>query len=171
MKHRKLCKKNLYPKVSLRMWFITHLNTFAHVWACARAIARLSWKSLYNSLRLSFTNIQCLCSNFVDCESFLESNCPDILALYEKNLDTLFYEASFSWGCSVSLYIYLPYTHIMNNVVMAGLVCVCLCVCVFPSTVEASPDWNKTINAMPEIRPAMLCWGNHFVSSTFITIS
>ena len=32
-----------------------------------------------NSLKLSFTNIRGLCSNFVDCESFLESNTPDIL--------------------------------------------------------------------------------------------
>ena len=35
----------------------------------------------HNSLQLSFTNIRGLCSNFVDCESFLESNSPDILAL------------------------------------------------------------------------------------------
>ena len=35
----------------------------------------------HNSLKLSFTNIQDLHSNFVDCESFLESNPPDILAL------------------------------------------------------------------------------------------
>ena len=41
----------------------------------------------HNSLKLSFTNIQGLCSNFVDCESFLESNAPDILALRETNLD------------------------------------------------------------------------------------
>ena len=40
-----------------------------------------------NSLKFSFTNIQVLCSNFVDCECFLESNSPDILALYETNLD------------------------------------------------------------------------------------
>ena len=40
-----------------------------------------------NSLKLSFTNIQSLRSNFVDCESFLESNSPDILALCETNLD------------------------------------------------------------------------------------
>ena len=42
---------------------------------------------LHNSLKLSFTNIRGLCSNFVDCESFLESNSPDILALFETNLD------------------------------------------------------------------------------------
>ena len=40
----------------------------------------------YNSLKLTFTNIWGLCSNFVDCESFLESNSPDILALCETNL-------------------------------------------------------------------------------------
>ena len=42
---------------------------------------------LHYSLKLSFTNIQGLHSNFVDCESFLESNSPDILALCETNLD------------------------------------------------------------------------------------
>ena len=41
----------------------------------------------HNSLKLSFKNIRGLCSNFVDCESFLESNSPDILALCETNLD------------------------------------------------------------------------------------
>ena len=41
----------------------------------------------HNSLTLSFKNIQGLCSNVVDCESFLESNSPDILALCETNLD------------------------------------------------------------------------------------
>ena len=42
---------------------------------------------LHNSLKLSFTNIQGLHSNFVDCESFLESNSPDILVLCETNLN------------------------------------------------------------------------------------
>ena len=42
---------------------------------------------MHNSLKLSFTNIQGLHSNFVDCESFLESNSPDILALRETNLN------------------------------------------------------------------------------------
>ena len=42
---------------------------------------------LHNSLKLSFTNILDLRSNFVDCESFLESNSHDILALCEANLD------------------------------------------------------------------------------------
>ena len=40
-----------------------------------------------NSLNPSYTNIGGLCSNFVECESFLQSNSPDILALCETNLD------------------------------------------------------------------------------------
>ena len=42
---------------------------------------------LHNSLKLNFTNIRGLRSNFRDCESFLESNSPYILALCDKNLD------------------------------------------------------------------------------------
>ena len=38
----------------------------------------------YNSLNLSFTNILGLCSNFFECESFLESNSPDIVDLDES---------------------------------------------------------------------------------------
>ena len=41
----------------------------------------------HNSLKLNFTNIQSLHSNCVDCESFLELNSTDILALFETNLD------------------------------------------------------------------------------------
>ena len=41
----------------------------------------------HNSLKLSFTNVRGLCSNFVECESFLESNSSEILALCETNLD------------------------------------------------------------------------------------
>ena len=51
---------------------------------------------LQNSLKLSFTNIQGLHSNFVDCESFLESNSPDILALCETNLDDSIDSGNFS---------------------------------------------------------------------------
>ena len=42
---------------------------------------------LRNSQNLSFENIPDLCSNFFDCESFLESNSPDILPVCETNLD------------------------------------------------------------------------------------
>ena len=41
----------------------------------------------HNSLKFSFTNIRGLSSNFVDYESFLESNSADILALSVTNLD------------------------------------------------------------------------------------
>ena len=41
----------------------------------------------HNSLKLSFMNIRGLCLNLVECESFLESNSPDILALQETNWD------------------------------------------------------------------------------------
>ena len=50
----------------------------------------------HNSLKPSFTNIQGLHSNFVDCESFLESNSPDILALCETNLDDSIDSSNFS---------------------------------------------------------------------------
>ena len=39
----------------------------------------------HNSLKLSFTNNRGLRSNLVHCESFFESNSPDILALGETN--------------------------------------------------------------------------------------
>ena len=51
---------------------------------------------LDNSLKLSFTNIQGLRLNFVDCESFLESNSPDILALCETNPDDSIDSGNFS---------------------------------------------------------------------------
>ena len=50
----------------------------------------------HNPLKLSFTNIQGLHSNFVDCESFLESSSPDILALCETNLDDSIDSGNFS---------------------------------------------------------------------------
>ena len=51
-----------------------------------------------NSLKRSFTNIQLcsLCLNFVDGESFLESNFPDVLALCETNLDDPIDSGNFS---------------------------------------------------------------------------
>ena len=50
----------------------------------------------YISLNLSFKNIWGLCSDFVDCESFLESNSSDILALCETNLDDSIDSGNFS---------------------------------------------------------------------------
>ena len=51
---------------------------------------------LHNSLKLSFMNIHSLRSNFVDFESFLESNSPDVLALCETNLDDSIDSGNFS---------------------------------------------------------------------------
>ena len=50
----------------------------------------------HNSLKLSFTNIRGLRSNFVDCESFLELNSPDVVAPFEANLDDSVESANFS---------------------------------------------------------------------------
>ena len=44
---------------------------------------------LHNSLKLSFMNIGGLCLNFVDCQSFVEANSPDILALRETGMTQL----------------------------------------------------------------------------------
>ena len=50
----------------------------------------------HNSLKLNFTNIRGLRSNFVEYESFLESNSPDILTLYKTNLDDSIDSGNFS---------------------------------------------------------------------------
>ena len=50
----------------------------------------------HNFLKLSFTNVRGLCSNFFDCEFFLESNSPDILALCETNLNDSIDSGNFS---------------------------------------------------------------------------
>ena len=50
----------------------------------------------HNSLKLSFTNIRGVCSNFVECESFLKSNFPNILALRETNADDSIDSGNFS---------------------------------------------------------------------------
>ena len=50
----------------------------------------------HKSLKLSFTDIWGLCSNFVECESFLESNSPGIVTLYESNLDDSIDTGNFS---------------------------------------------------------------------------
>ena len=49
----------------------------------------------HNFVKLSFTKIWGLRSKFIECESFLESNCSDSLALCETNLDD-FVSGSFS---------------------------------------------------------------------------
>ena len=75
--------------------FLTNLNLMN----CGHIIKSMNFES-HNSLKLSFTNIQGLHSNFVDCKSFLESNSPNILALCETNLDDSIDSGDFSVrGC------------------------------------------------------------------------
>ena len=52
----------------------------------------------HNSLKLNFTIIRGLPSNFVECEFFLESNSPEILAICETNLDDSIDSGSFCEG-------------------------------------------------------------------------
>ena len=51
---------------------------------------------LHDSLKLSFTNIWSLHSNFNDCELFLESNSPGIHAVCETNQDDSVDSGNFS---------------------------------------------------------------------------
>ena len=55
------------------------------------------------SQKFSFTNIQGLCSNFVDCESFHVLNSLNVLALWETNWDDSIDSSNFSAKC------YLPF--------------------------------------------------------------
>ena len=50
----------------------------------------------YTTVKLSFTNIQGLCLNFVEHESFFELNSLGILALCETNLDDSIDSGNFS---------------------------------------------------------------------------
>ena len=59
---------------------------------------------LHNPLKLSVTNICGLLTNLVECESFFESNSPDILALGETNVDDPI------GSCNFSVKDYLPLT-------------------------------------------------------------
>ena len=49
-----------------------------------------------NSLKLNFANIRRLHSDFVECESSLESNSPDIIALCQTNLEDSIDSGNFS---------------------------------------------------------------------------
>ena len=71
--------------------FLTYFNSmnYGHT---VKKIRLLS----HTSLKLSFTNIRGLNSNFVDCESFLESNSCDILALCETNMNDSIESGNFS---------------------------------------------------------------------------
>ena len=67
----------------------------------------------HSSLKLGFANNWALCSNFVDCKSFLESNFPE-LALCERNLD----ESNDSGNFSVSFLIWKDSSAHMHGLVV-----------------------------------------------------
>ena len=69
----------------------------------------------HNSVKLSFTSIRGLHSNFVECEYFLESNSADIHALCEKNLDDSIDSGNFSMTA------YLPLVQEDSVADMSGL--------------------------------------------------
>ena len=78
----------------------THLSIFnlfklSELWPYSQHVKPDNFES-NNSLKLSFTNIRGLRPNFVDSESFFESNSPDVLALYETNLGDSIDSGSFS---------------------------------------------------------------------------
>ena len=60
--------------IFLIQWFMTTLSK-----GC-----KLNNFEPHGSLKFNFTNIRGLCSNFVECESSLESNSPDSLAVWDK---------------------------------------------------------------------------------------
>ena len=70
---------------------------------------------LHNSLKLNFTNIWSLHSHFVGCDSFLESNSPDILVLCETKLDNAIDSGNFSARG------YLPLVRKDSSTLMHGL--------------------------------------------------
>ena len=72
----------------------------------------------HNSLKPSFTDIWALHSNFDGCESIVEANSPDILALYETNLDEKIYSGNFRliWkDCIIHMHSLAVYVKLMSN--------------------------------------------------------
>ena len=65
----------------------------------------------HNSLKLSFTNIPSLRFSFVECDSFLESNSPNIFALCETNFDDSVDSGNFSVRDYLPLIRKDPITH------------------------------------------------------------
>ena len=77
----------------------------------------------YNFEKLSFTNIRGLRPNFAECESFFESNSPDILTLYETNFDDSIDSGYFSMKVYLPLIRknYITHTHVLVVYVKEGL--------------------------------------------------
>ena len=77
----------------------------------------------HSSLKLSFTNIENLHSNFVQCKSFLEYYSPEILALCETNLCESIDSGNFSVGYYLPLIrkYYVTHMHGLKVYVEGGL--------------------------------------------------
>ena len=77
----------------------------------------------YNFEKLSFTNIRGLRPNFAECESFFESNSPDILTLYETNFDDSIDSGNFSMKVYLPLIRknYITHIHVLVVYVKEGL--------------------------------------------------
>ena len=77
----------------------------------------------YNFEKLSFTNIRGLRPNFAGCESFFESNSPDILTLYETNFDDSIDSGNFSMKVYLPLIRknYITHIHVLVVYVKEGL--------------------------------------------------
>ena len=92
------------------------------------------------------------CSNFIVCESFLESNSPDILALCETNLDDTTDSGNFSVTC------YLPLIRKDSSTHMHG-------VTVYWKE-RLSLAWNSSLENSADsylcFRLALLLWVSHF---------
>ena len=63
-----------------------------------------NFESQNSKIKLSFTNVGGLRSDFVECESFLESSFPDILTLYETHLDDSIDYGNYSFNPKGSRY-------------------------------------------------------------------
>ena len=83
--------KTEIPKMNENRRALTLIPYYMHlgvyIWKKTPSYPICMFLGFFYSLKLSFKNIWSLCLNFVDCESFLEWNSPDILALCETNLD------------------------------------------------------------------------------------
>ena len=93
-------KKLLHGFVSHKLTaYLSVFNLFLTQWIMAILSKECKPDNLepQNSLNLSLTNIWGFCTNFVECESFLESNFPDILALCETNLDDSTDSENYLW--------------------------------------------------------------------------
>ena len=75
-----------------------------------------------NSLKLRFTNIRGIRSNFVQCEYLPQSNYPDVLALCETKLDDSIDSGNFSVKGYLPLIQkdYISYMHILAVFVIEG---------------------------------------------------